>query len=390
MATSAVTVRKVENKADFKTFFEFPWKHYKNDPNWIPPLVSMRKKMLDKTKNPAWEYMTGDYFVAWRGDQAVGTIAAFINHRHNECWNEKIGWFGFFESIDDQAVADALLQAAADHVRGLPGGPYTAIRGPANFTLWDECGLVVENFSPPMLLMPYNPPYYQRLIEGSTLGYTKVMDTFCYCLTPEIDKAAGGIDEKFKRVIAKTKDRYKITFRKADIKNLNEDFKLIREIVNTAWEKNWGFVPPTDKEMDHLVKDLRDYFNPDTTFIGFVDGKPAGFLLSVPDMNQVLIKAYPRPDQSEIWTLIKALWHWKIRSKITWQRLALMGVKPEYRMMGIEAALGYQYVTEGLVSKTPNLDAGWILESNNPANTIMKGLNGKLYRRYRFYQKPLA
>ena len=169
--SNPVAVRKVENAGDFRAFFEFPWHLYKNDPHWVPPLLSMRRDLLDKEKNPAWaEYMEGDYFAAWRGDQIVGTIVAYINHRHNKFHEEHIGWFGAFEVYDDQEAATALLETAAEWVKSRG---YDAVRGPQTFTTHEECGLLVDGFTRPTLLMPYNYPYYQQLVENA--GFHKNM-----------------------------------------------------------------------------------------------------------------------------------------------------------------------------------------------------------------------
>ncbi len=385
MSPDAVVVRKVENSADLKTFTEFPWTVYKGDPNWVPDLLSMRRKLLDKKKNPSWEYLAGDYFVAWRGERPVGTIAAFINHRHNECWNEKIGWFGLFECFNDQEVATALLSTAADWVKA--AGPYTAVRGPAQFTCNDPWGILVENFSRPVLLMPYNHPYYQTLIENSGPGYAKIMDLYSWYTNPEMIQANL---QKLVRVTEKAKKRNKITVRKPDPKRLKEELQLLREIYEVGWEKNWGNVPPTQREMDALFTDLKDYFDPNLARFGEVEGKPVGFMLALPDMNEVLQRAYPRPGEPEIWTMLKALWHWKIRPKIKGQRILLLGIKPEYRRMGVDAAMNLDFVMEGLRYKYWDTDAGWILETNQPMNQFMITFQGKLYKRYRLYQKPLG
>jgi GNAT superfamily N-acetyltransferase len=388
MSSDPVVVRKVENDADFKVFFEFPWTIYKGDPNWVPPLLSIRKKLLDKKRNPSWEYLEGDYFVAWRGKRPVGTITAFINHRHNETWDEKIGWFGLFETHDDREVANALLQTAVDWVKAK--GPYTAIRGPAQFTCNDEWGVLIENFSRPVLLYPYNHPYYQRLIEDSGLGYDKIMELYAWYSNPAMIQSEGSLPAKLVRVVEKTKERNGITIRKPDPKRLKEELNLLREIYEVAWEKNWGNVPPTQREIDALFHDLKDYFDPELARFAYVKGKPAGFFLALPDMNEVLHRAYPRPGEPEIWTLLKALWHWKIRPKIKGQRILLLGVKPEFRRMGVDAAMNLSFAQERLSEKYWDTDAGWMLETNQAMNQFMASMKGILYKRYRIYQKALG
>jgi hypothetical protein len=382
-----ILVRKVEGKQDYKAFFEFPWLLYKNDPHWVPPLLSARRHLLDKHENPSWAYMEGDYFVAWRAGQPVGTIAAFINQRHNETWGERIAWFGCLEFYDDPAILTALLEAAIAYARSKQA---TMLRGPASFTLNDECGMLIEGFEQPLLLMPYNPQYYPHRMEASPHGFEKAMDTVSFWTQPSyyLDES-GHLPEKLVRVVTKTKSRKGILTRMANPKKLRDELALLRKVYQSAWEQNWGFVPPTDREMDALFKSLRDYFHPSLGWFAEIDGQVAGFMLGLPDMNQVLKHAYPQPGHPEIWTLLKALWHWKIRPKITRQRVLLFGVVPEHRGVGADAAVYLAYIQESM-NTIPNIDAGWVLESNQATINQAKMFNAKVHRRYRFYQKALG
>jgi hypothetical protein len=397
---AGVVVRKVENDTDFrsgdmKVFFEFPWTVYKNDPNWVPPLVSGRRNLLDRTKNPTWEYIDGNYYIAWRGDKPVGIIAAFINKRHNEHFNEKLSWFGWFECLDDQEAATALLQTAIDF--GKQKG-MTAVRGPASFTLNDECSLLIENFSRPVILMPYNPPYYQRLIETAGLGYTKVMDLESWHSDPE---SLGGKDgtempQKLIRVTQKLKEKNRIIIRTPTLETLKADLLALKEIFTTAWARNWGAVPPSDAEVDHLFTDLKDYFDPTLVRFAEIDGEIVAFVLGLPDMNQVLSKAYGRPGVPDILTQLAALWHWKIKPvftrkpSITGNRILLFGIKPEHRGKGVDAAILLD-LFQGLL-KHPiywDNDSGWFLETNQPMLQLAVSMKGTPYKRYRFYETPL-
>lgn len=380
----AVTVRKVENARDFRAFFEFPWTLYKGDPHWVPPLLSMRRDLLDKQKNPSWEYMEGDYFAAWRGDQIVGTIAALINHRHNEFHHERIGWFGAFEVCNDPEAASALLNTAAEWVRARG---YDAIRGPQTFTTHEECGILVDGFSRPVLLMPYNPPYYPRLVEAA--GFTKAMDVFSFHLSREgaREHATG---DRLERITRKVMERNRITIRNIDRKNLRQEFVLFKEIYNAAWDRNWGFVPMTPKELDALVNSLGQFFEPDYAFFAYVEDQPAGFVMAIPDFNQVLHKVYPRPGVPEIVTLAQALWYWKIRPVIHWARIPLMGVKEPFRNKGVDAAL-YYHVLMALLNdpRITDSDSGWILEANENMVSIARSFGSTIYKTHRFYQKTL-
>lgn len=380
----SVTVRKVENDADFRAFFEFPWTVYKDDPNWVPPLLSMRHDLLNKKKNPSWEYMEGDYFAAWRGDKIVGTITALINHRHNEFWKEHIGWFGTFDVLDDQEAAAALLNTAADWVKAKG---FDAIRGPQSFTTHEETGLLVDGFERPVLLMPYNPRYYQKLIENA--GFTKAMDIYSFHLSREgaLEHATADRLERLTKAVMK---RNKITVRKIDRKRLKEEFVLFKEIYNAAWDKNWGFVPMTPKELDAMVNSLGQFFEPDFAFFAEVEGQPAGFVMAIPDFNQVLDKARARPGVPEPLTLVKALWYWKIRPVMTWARIPLMGVKEQFRTKGVDAVL-YYHVLQALTGD-PHIqhsDSGWILEANDNMVSIAKSFGCEIYKTHRFYEKKL-
>jgi len=378
-----VRVRKIESQAEFQAFFEFPWTLYKDDPYWTPPLLSMRRDLLDKKKNPSWEYMEGDYFAAWRGGQIVGTIAAFVNHRHNEFHGENIGWFGAFEVYDDQEVADALLNTAAGWVKGKG---YHAIRGPQTFTVFDDCGVLVEGFVRPVLLMPYNYPYYSRLLENA--GFTKAADMFSFYFDADMVKEQNAL-ERLGRVTQNLMRRQKITIRQADRKNLKADFALFKELYNAAWSKNYGFVPMTPRELDALVASLGQFFVPEMAFFAYVEGEPAGFIMVVPDFNIVLQKAYARPGVPEFFTLLKALWYWKIRPSIDWIRTPLMGVKEEYRGRGVDVALYYHGLEALLRLGYKYGDNGWILESNETMVSIARNFGTRHYKTHRLYEKSL-
>lgn len=379
-----VAVRKVETRADFKAFFEFPWTLYRGDPNWVPPLLSMRRDLLDQQRNPSWEYMTGDYFAAWRGEQIVGTVAAYINRRHNEFHNEQTGWFGAFEVYDDQEAASALLDTAAEWVRARG---CDTLRGPQTFTTHEDVGILVDGFMRPVLLMPYNYPYYQRLVEGA--GLVKAMDVYSFHLSRQ-GSQEHATGERLKRLTQTVMKRNKITVRPVERRRLKAEFDLFKELYNAAWVANWGFVPMTPKELDALVASLGQFFNPAFAFFAEVDGVPAGFILGIPDFNQVLARARPRPGVPEVWSLLRALWFWKVRPVIEWARIPLMGVKPEFRNKGVDAVL-YYHVLEALLNSgyISHSDSGWILEVNENMVSIALSFGSTIYKTHRFYEKKV-
>ncbi len=378
-----VQIRKVENQTDFKPFFEFPWTLYKDDPNWTPPLLSMRREQFDRDHTPSWEYMEGDFFAAYRDDRIVGTIAAYINHRHNEFNHEHIGWFGAFEAYDDQEAASALLQTAADWVKAKG---YETIRGPQTFTTHEETGLLVDGFTRPILLMPYNLPYYEKLILAS--DYKPVMDTYSFHLSRQ-QVEENGLDARLERVTKAIMKRNHVTVRPIDRHDLKQEFELFKELYNAAWEKNWSFVPMTPKELDAMVKSLGQFFDADLAFFGYVDDKPAGFIMAIPDFNQVLKRVYPKPGTPEIVSLAQALWHWKINPVIDWARVPLMGVKEAYRNKGVDAVLYYHVLEAMLKGNYQHSDSGWILAINQNMVSIAKNFGSQIYKTYRYYEKAL-
>ncbi|MBN1200924.1 MAG: GNAT family N-acetyltransferase [Anaerolineae bacterium] len=384
--TDSVAVRKVETKADFEAFLKFPWTLYQGDPYWVPPLVSMQRHKLDKRKNPTWQHMEGDYFVAWRGQQPVGTIAAFVNHRYNEYQEENIGFFGLFEVYDDQEAATALLDTATEYVRAKG---CDAIRGPASFSTNEECGLLIEGFDdPPVILVPYNYPYYQALIEGVP-GFEKAMDLYSYHITLKGVTDASERLQKLFRVTGRNNERRRITISPLNVKNIKREFEMLRAIYNKAWGRNWGFVPFSDVELDELVKELGKFVDPRTAFFASVDGKPAAFLFGIPDMNRVLRLAYPRPGKPEIISLLQVLWHWKIRPKIDRIRIMLMGVQEEFRGIGIESALFVDLYKVAVALNYQTAEGGWVLETNLAMQRLVEPLNAHIYKRHRFYERSL-
>ena len=376
-------IRPLAVRKDFTEFFKFPWRLYADDPNWVPPLLSMRRQLLDKSRHPAWKYMEGKYFAAWQDDEMVGTVAAFINHEHNRYQNENIGFFGLFECIDDPAVAGGLLTTAADWVRAWGAD---AIRGPASFTTNEECGLLVDNFSQPVIMMPYNPPYYQALMESA--GFQKAMDVHCI-YQDRATIAESDSRQRLERLVNRAAQRSGIIVRHMNAREKKAEFARFREIYNAAWEKNWGFIPMNDEELQALVNELGMLVETDLAFFAEIAGEPVGFALTIPNFNEALSRAYPRPGVPELFTMAQLAWHWKIRKSIRGVRMPLMGVKQQHRNKGVELAMLLEIMKALIPSQYDYLDSGWILESN-PLIKISLSLGGKIYKTHRFYQKSFV
>lgn len=372
----SLTVRALDAN-DTMPFIKAQWEFYKNDPNWVAPLIMDRKKLLNQQKNPFYKHSEMQLFLAERDGKPVGRIAAIINFRHNETHHDKVGFFGFFECADDQSVANALFDAAEKWLRDRG---MSHMRGPVNPSLNDESGLLIDGDGPPVILMTYNPTYYARLIEEA--GYAKVKDLVAYLLDQRTYRS-----EKLDRIIDALIQRNKITFRNIDFKNktqFNKDVDTIKTIYNQAWEPNWGFVKMTDEEFQFLADDLKQIADPDYVFFAEVDGKVAGFILALPDINQSLI--YNRSGN-----ILTGVWHLLTKKKkITLLRIVVLGIIPEFQRSGVDAALYHEVGKRSAPRGITHGEASWILEDNVMMNrAATQTMKGELYRRYRIYEKAL-
>ena len=364
--------------SDTMPFIKAQWLFYKDDPNWVPPLIMDRKKLLNQKVNPFYQHAQLQMFLAERNGTVVGRIAAITNERHNELHQDTIGFFGFFECINDQSVANALFDAAKAWLRTKGK---TAIRGPVNPSMNDETGLLVDGFDgPPVILMTYDPPYYQDLIKGA--GLDKVKDLFAYMVYTE-----DWQNEKLARMSDIVKERNGVTFRNLNLKDKQQfqrDVETLREIYNTAWEKNWGFVKMTNEEFDFLAADLKQIANPEYAFIAESHGKVAGFLLAVPDVNFCF-----RHNKSG--GLLTGVYHLLTkRKKIRLIRLIVLGVLPEFRRTGIDGALYTEIARRAKRDNLIGAEASWILEDNEMMNRgLTHTMKGQLYRTYRLFESPL-
>lgn len=373
----AVSVRALQ-ATDTLPFIKSQWMFYKNDPHWVAPLIMDRKKLLNQSKNPLYKHTEMQLFVAEENGQIVGRIAAIKNGNHLATHHDDVGFFGFFECTNNQAVADALFAEAEKwlRARGLKH-----IRGPVNPSLNDECGLLVDGFDgPPIVLMTYNPPYYADLIERS--GYDKVKDLYAYWL-----EMAKYRSEKMMRLVDVIKQRNQITFRSVDFKNkaqFDKDVELIKQMYNTAWQPNWGFVKMTDEEFAFLASDLKQIANPEYVFFVEVKGQPAGFILALPDINQALIHNKKGGLLGGVWNLLTR------KKQINRLRIIVMGVLPQFQRSGADTAMYHEIGVRGHKNGIVGAEASWILEDNEMMN---KGLTHTMqadhYRTYRLYQKAL-
>lgn len=385
MSSSGVEIVECTTPQQRDEFIFFQWVPYKGNPYWVPPLISERREFYDKTRHPFHLHAEVAMFLAKRGGQTVGTIYATDNRAHNEFQHENVGMFGGFECLNDQAVADALFDRAAGWLKARGR---SAIRGPFNFSTNEECGLLIDAFDDsPRLMMTYNPPYYRELIERA--DFTKAMDMYAYRKDVSAIPTLDAFPPKLKRVTDKIMQRGQITVRKVDMQHFDEEVARVKAIYNAAWARNWGFVPMTEAEFDQLAKGLKQILDPDLIFIVEAKGKPVGFGLTIPDVNEPLRRAYPRPGVPEWWTLVKFFYYMKFRKVMKYIRVLVLGVLEEYRVSGIDGVL-YAKTAEEAMKKGYYLgEFSWILESNDPMRSGLEGLGSEIYKTYRIYEKPL-
>jgi len=370
-----INITAVESKKELRDFIKLSWKIYHQDPHWVAPLILDMKKILDKKKNPFFQHSEAELFLAHRDGEVVGRIAAIINRNHNRFHNDQVGFFGFFESIDDRRVANELLRTAESWVkaRGM-----TALRGPMNFSTNDPCGFLSEGFdSHPVVLMTYNPPYYLNLMEGA--GFQKIKELYAYYFNRDMP-----IPERFAEMARRTLANENIRFRTINLKDFDNEVKRVQEIYNEAWQGNWGFVPMTAAELTHMAKDLKQIVDPDIVYFAEVNGKTAGFSLSLPDYNEILKDLNGRLLPFGIFKLLLN------RKKIKRIRVITLGVKTKFqKKRALAPTFYYETYTRGKKKGYALAEFSWILEDNVLMKRALEGLGAKLYKKYIIYEKPI-
>jgi GNAT superfamily N-acetyltransferase len=353
---NSITVRPVRTKREEMVFIKFQWKIYRGNPYWVPPLLMDRRKLIDRKNNPFYKHAEMELFLAERGGEVVGRIGAIVNNNHIREHNENIGFFGFFESIDDQNVASALFDSAR---AWLKSKGVTAMRGPASPSVNDEYGLLVDGFDKsPAILMAYNPSYYQRLVEG--YGFTKAKDLYAYYIHK--DKV---FNEKFTRISQIVERREGLVIRPLNMKDFKNELKIVKDLYNRGWVRNWGEVPFTDEEIEYVAKDLKQIVDPRVVIFAESKGKPVGFGVTLPDLNIVL-------------------------KRVDFARVVILGVLPEYANSGIGAALFYETGRRCVESGYPHGEASWVIEDNVMMNRGAELMQGDRWKTYRIYQLSFA
>ncbi|WP_224363107.1 N-acetyltransferase [Hyalangium versicolor] len=373
-----VTVAPVRSGGDKTAFVRMTYPIYQGDPNWVPPLEMERKDFLDPKKNPFFEFAEVELFLARRNGQVVGRIAAIKDPHYNEFHGTNEGFFGLFECINDAGVARVLFDAASEWLRTKG---FTKVIGPMNFSTNHECGLLVDGFTtPPAIMTTYNPPYYAALIEAN--GFTKAKDLWSFELS-----SSAQPPEKVARIAEKMRQREGITVRSVNLKKFDEEVTLIKNIYNAAWEKNWGFVPMTEHEFDHLARDLKQIVRPELLMIAEVKGEPVAFSMTIPDANVAFKAAGGRLTTFGLPIgLAKMLLALK---KIRRLRLITLGIKEGYRRRGIDAIL---YLDTLRIAHQLGYEGGeisWTLEDNHLVNRAIESMGGKRSKTHRIFERAL-
>ncbi len=373
---TAVRIVPAQGRSAQHSFLTLPERLYKNEPAWVPPLLLDLKELLNPDKHPFHQHADVQYFLAIRGGEVVGRVAAIVNHQHISFHNEPIGFFGFFESIDDPATASALLTTAEQWVveRGMK-----QIRGPMNFSTNEICGLLVDGFElPPMLMMPYNLAYYSTLIERA--GYSKAKDLFAYLIDVREDATPPA---RLVRGIERLQQAQQVTIRPIHMGRFETEIKQLFRIYQESWKSNWGFVPVTEAELEHFVKQIRWIADPKLCQIAEVGGEVVGFALALPDYNQILQRIDGRLLP---FGWLKLLWH---KRSINATRILLLGLKPDVRLRGLDAMLYLKFWEEAPKNGYPYVECSWILEDNWPMIRGLERMGAERYKTYRVYEKAL-
>jgi GNAT superfamily N-acetyltransferase len=376
--TGAVEVRPVNGRRELKAFIRLPWRLYRGQANWVPPLLSERKRHLNRSHNPFFEHADAEYFLAWREGQPVGRITAHIDHRLSEFQHNRWGLFGFFECERDPSVAAALFDRAESWLR--ERGRDRMI-GPFDFNTNHECGVLVEGHELlPQILENWHHPYYRGLFEAA--GFVKAMDLYKW----EIDPSDRGemlpiIDELADRL----EPEHGIRLRRMRRRDFESEIRAFMDIYNEAWSNNWGFVPLTDAELKHMAKELKPVLDEDFAAVAeTAEGEVVGVSLTLPDYNKILAELNGR--------LLPLGWAkaLMLRRKLDEIRVFALGVRPAYQHTGVAAAL-YRDVWDAVFRRNmKRAETGWILESNDAMNRAMEALTARIVKRYRIYERPLA
>jgi GNAT superfamily N-acetyltransferase len=373
-ARDPLRVEPEAGRRDRREFASLPYRLYRDDPVWVPPLRMADRKTMDRRRNPFFRHAEAQHFLARRGDRVVGRIAACENRRHNEFHGDRTGFFGWFDCEPDPEAARALVEAARGWVaaRGL-----SALRGPVCYSTNDVCGVLVDGFEDrPAILMPWNRPDYDALLRGAGLSPAK--DLLAYWVP-----ATTPVPDRFERVCERALSRSGVSIRTLDPRRFADEVRVVKDLYNRCWERNWGFVPATDEEFDHAAKDLKFLVDPRMFLIAERAGKPVGFAGVVLDLNQALVGLDGRMLPFG-WARILVR-----KRRIRRVRILILGVLPEARGKGIDAAFFLRSIQGARACGYDGGEASWILEDNVRMRADLESVGAQVSKRYRLYEMPV-
>ena len=375
---SEIKISKVRSRADRNAFIRFPWRIYRNDPAWVPPLIIERKAFLDRKRHPFYLHGDAALFLAKRNGEVVGRIMASDDPNYNAEHQSNVGCFGLFDCVDDQDVAARLFEAAAGWVRQKGG---QEIMGPIDYSTNYVCGLLIDGFQyPPTILTAHNPSYYADLIEKA--GFSKAKDWYAWWFA---DPAKAA--KRLQRIARRFQEREQITIRPGNLKNIADESRRLRQIYNRAWQQNWGFVPFTEAEFEFMQREMRPLLAPEFVWLAEAGGEPAGFVLCLPDINVVLQKIDGRLTRFGFPIgLIKLLYY---KSRLKKARLVALGVIEEYRRAGVAETLVLRIVEEAMIKRGFTGELSMTLEDNFLVNRFVEAIGAERYKTYRIYRRSL-
>jgi hypothetical protein len=373
-----IYTKPVTNESEKSLFMKIPKTIYKGDKNWVQPLNFDVKKNLDTTKNPFYSHAKIKLWIAYKDGLPSGRIAAIVNDNHNKVHNDRTGFFGYFECINDYEVAKVLFDEAGNWLKE---NEMDNMRGPINLSTNDEVGLLVDGFDmPPVILMLYNPKYYEQLLLSC--GFAKIRDLFAYIVRTNIMQDEKVMN-KLQRISEMVLKREMIEIKTLNMNDFSNELSKVKEVYNNAWQHNWGFVPLTDSEMDFIADSLKPIVDKDLVYFAMSEGKPIGFSLAIPDMNQVFIKMKGKLFPFGI---IKLLLN---KKKVNSIRLITLGVIPKFQKRGIEAVFIKNTIDVGSSKGYKAAEISWILEDNIPMVQTAVNLGAEKYKTYRLFDKSL-
>jgi hypothetical protein len=376
----SVEIKQHQPGEDLKDFIQVAFEVYRDDPAWVPPLHMEISDRLSPKKNPFFEHAEVALFTAWKDGKAVGRISAQIDHEHLRIHQDNAGFFGFFDTLDDQEVASALVAAAEDW---LVGRGMTVMRGPFSLSINEETGMLVEGFdSPPTIMMSHHRSYQEALAEGA--GLQKVKD--CYGWKYDVVAAPARAQKAWETINSLPEVR----FRSVSPRSLKKEVRDILDVFNDAWQHNWGFVPATDAEAKKMAADLQLILDKELSFFAEIDGQPVAICLCLPNLNEVIRDFEGKLNPV---TVAKLIWRLKIRGPKS-ARLMLLGVRTDLRGKKRYAPLATAVIAElvrrGLKEGYEWAELGWTLEDNRPINAAIRSMGAKIYKRYRLFEKPIG